>query len=109
MVIYSPSEGFPLPCPGEDEDGLASSVPFGMVSGEGLVHAGRSRDGALIALTNYRFYVSSTPLINVPLGSVEAVELRELFFLHLQCKDCRCHRVALADNAVAEAWHTRSG
>ncbi len=110
MVIYSPSEGFPRPTPLEDEEGLLRSLPFFPVAGEGVRFAGKSRDGALMVLSNYRLYVSassSSPLVNVPLGSVETVELRDLFFLHLSCKDCRCYRVAMADNAVAEKWHAR--
>ena len=117
MVIYSSSEGFPRPAPSVDGAGadteltaLAALPPFVEVAGEGARHCGRTKDGAPIILTNFRLYVSassSSPLVNVPLGSLEVVELRELFFIHLSCKDGRCYRVALADNAAAERWHLR--
>ncbi len=111
MVIYSSSEGFPKPSVEADGGDCIVDLPFTPVSGEGPRFLGRTKDDTLVALTNYRIFVapapSSSPLINVPLGLLEAVELRDLFYIHLACKDSRCYRVALSDNAVAEMWYSR--
>ena len=62
-------------------------VPFPLLSGESAEYLGRSTDG-IIVLTNFRLlvrYVDS--FINVPLGLIESVEIRDIFYLHIYCKD----------------------
>ena len=67
-------------------------VPFPLLSGESAEYLGRTADGIAV-LTNFRFlirYVDS--FINVPLGLIESVETRDIFFLHVYCKDATAVR-----------------
>ena len=67
-------------------------VPFPLLSGESAEYLGRSADGVVV-LTNFRLlvrYVDS--FINVPLGLIESVEIRDIFYLHIYCKDATAVR-----------------
>ena len=68
------------------------TVPFVPISGESVVALGRTSDGVL-AFSNYRFYLQvGKACYNIPLGLVETVEVKEMFFLHIGCKDARSLR-----------------
>lgn len=92
-------------------------APCVLVPGESVSHVGTTRDGNCIVLTNYRLYASSSvkageesaggAFINVPLSCVESVEARDLFFIHVMCKDSRYYRVSFSDNAACEDWQRR--
>lgn len=67
-------------------------IPFVPVSGESVTALGRTSDGVL-ALSNYRLYLQAgKACCNIPLGLVETVEVKEMFFLHIGCKDARSLR-----------------
>jgi myotubularin-related protein 3/4 len=52
--------------------------------------------------------LSSSPgFINIPLGLVEGAEQRDLFQLHVLCKDARTYRVQFAASGQAEEWTRR--
>ena len=92
------------------------SVPCVLVPGENVSHRGTTRDCQIIILTNYRVHVSGVGVggsqevedcgsfINVPLSCIELVEARDLFFIHILCKDARHYRVSFGDNATCEDW-----
>lgn len=68
------------------------SVPFTILSGEFIVALGRTADG-ILALSNYRLYLQlSKACYNIPLGLIEQLEVKEIFFLHIGCKDARSVR-----------------
>ena len=91
------------------------SVPCVLVPGETVVKLGTTRDYQSIVLTNYRIHVSGVSkevddygsFINVPLSCIESVEARDLFFIHVLCKDARHYRVSFGDNATCEDWQRR--
>lgn len=67
-------------------------VPFTLLCGEAVVHATTSVDGLLV-LTNYRLFLQlCESQHHVPLGLIENVEHRDLFYLHIGCKDARTYR-----------------
>ncbi|KAJ7308969.1 hypothetical protein JRQ81_008251 [Phrynocephalus forsythii] len=85
----------------KEEDSL--QVPFPVLQGEGVEYLGHAAD-AIIALSNYRLHIKfKDSVINVPLRMMESVESRDMFQLHIVCKDskpvpmcppvpfCRCH------------------
>lgn len=67
-------------------------LPFSLLNGEAVEHSGSSVDGLLV-LTNYRLFLQlCDSQHHVPLGLVEVVEHRDLFYLHVGCKDARSYR-----------------
>uniref|UniRef100_A0A673YVH1 phosphatidylinositol-3,5-bisphosphate 3-phosphatase n=1 Tax=Salmo trutta TaxID=8032 RepID=A0A673YVH1_SALTR len=69
-------------------------VPFPALQGEGVEYLGRA-DDTIIAISNYRLHIKfKDSIINVPLRLIESVESRDMFQLHIICKDSkvvRCH------------------
>lgn len=85
------SELFPKPTNFECDDSSVS-IPFVPLNGESVVALGRTSDGVL-ALSNYRLYLQlSQACYNIPLGLIEQLEVKEIFFLHIGCKDGRSLR-----------------
>lgn len=88
------SELFPKHTHFECED-QTLTVPFTPLSGENIVALGRTSDG-ILALSNYRLYLQlSQACYNIPLGLIEQLEVKELFFLHIACKDARSLRYGI--------------
>ena len=76
------------------------TAPFTLLDGEYVVALGRTSDGVL-ALTNYRIYLnSSQACYNVPLGLIEHLEVKEIFYLHISCKDARSLRLVLYHSII---------
>uniref|UniRef100_A0A4W3IWA8 Myotubularin related protein 4 n=1 Tax=Callorhinchus milii TaxID=7868 RepID=A0A4W3IWA8_CALMI len=76
----------------EEED---LQVPFPVLQGEGVEYLGRA-DDAVIAISNYRLHIKyKDSLINVPLRLIEGVESRDMFQLHIVCKDSKVVRYAV--------------
>lgn len=106
FTMIRASELFPLPRCNVEMDHLI--LPFTKVPGEGVRHYGLTKDCSKIILTNYRLNVTSgsePPSANIPIGSIESVELRDLFFIQIACKTGQCVRVAFKDNTEAEEWY----
>ena len=104
-----------------------SQLPFEEIPGEWTTRIAKTRDGRVL-LSNYRFHVSiDHPSdveqdktgggggrneswvnygigMNVPLGCIESVEQRDLFFLDVYCKDGRYYRIRFDDNSSCEDW-----
>ncbi|KAK6620976.1 hypothetical protein RUM43_011279 [Polyplax serrata] len=81
------SELFPK-SPLERED-KHLQVPFKTICGEAVEYLGRTADGVL-ALSNYRIYLQlKDTYYNIPLGLIEVIEVREIFYLYIGCKDGR--------------------
>uniref|UniRef100_A0A4W5JV95 Myotubularin related protein 4 n=1 Tax=Hucho hucho TaxID=62062 RepID=A0A4W5JV95_9TELE len=73
-----------------DDDNL--QVPFPALQGEGVEYLGRA-DDAVIAISNYRLHIKfKDSIINVPLMLIESVESRDMFQLHIICKDSKVVR-----------------
>ncbi|XP_076632772.1 phosphatidylinositol-3,5-bisphosphate 3-phosphatase MTMR4 isoform X1 [Colletes latitarsis] len=100
------SELFPKHTNLECEDETLA-IPFTPLSGESIVALGRTSDGVL-ALSNYRLYLQlSQTCYNIPLGLIEQLEVKEIFFLHIGCKDARSLSCAFSTNEHCLEWFKR--
>ncbi|XP_066601319.1 myotubularin-related protein 3 [Prorops nasuta] len=100
------SELFPKYTHFECEDSTLA-IPFTPLSGESVVALGRTSDGVL-ALSNYRLYLQlSQTCYNIPLGLIEQLEVKEIFFLHIGCKDARSLSCAFSTNEHCLEWFKR--
>ncbi|TWW74122.1 Myotubularin-related protein 4 [Takifugu flavidus] len=77
-------------------------VPFPVLQGEGVEYLGHA-DEAIIAISNYRLHIKFKDSvintypgvdheISVPLRLMESVESRDMFQLHIICKDSKVVR-----------------
>nr|CAD7261707.1 unnamed protein product [Timema shepardi] len=67
-------------------------VPFTPLCGEAVEYLGRDVD-VVIALSNYRFYLQlKDTYYNIPLGLIDFLEVKDIFFLHIFCKDAQSFR-----------------
>ncbi|XP_016054068.1 PREDICTED: myotubularin-related protein 3 isoform X4 [Miniopterus natalensis] len=88
----------------EDEN---LQVPFLELHGESTEYVGRAED-AIIALSNYRLHIKfKESLVNVPLQLIETVECRDIFQLHLTCKDCKVIRCQFSTFEQCQEWLKR--
>ncbi|XP_062944141.1 myotubularin-related protein 3 isoform X5 [Cynocephalus volans] len=99
----------------EDEN---LQVPFLELHGESTEYVGRAED-AIIALSNYRLHIkfkeslvntasqSAASQIPVPLQLIESVECRDIFQLHLTCKDCKVIRCQFSTFEQCQEWLKR--
>ncbi|XP_012270796.1 myotubularin-related protein 4 isoform X2 [Orussus abietinus] len=100
------SELFPKHTHFECED-PSLTVPFTPLSGESVVALGRTSDG-ILALSNYRLYLQlNQACYNIPLGLIEQLEVKEIFFLHIGCKDARSLSCAFSTNEHCLEWYKR--
>lgn len=85
MECILKSELFPKKSLVCEDDSL--QVPFPLLCGEAVEYLGRTANG-VIALSNFRLLIRSKDSFrNVPLGMVESIESREIFYLNIYCKD----------------------
>ncbi|XP_068600208.1 myotubularin-related protein 4 [Brachionichthys hirsutus] len=98
----------------EDE---SLQVPFSVLQGEGVEYLG-SADEAVIAISNYRLHIkfkdsviNTSPgvdnEISVPLRLMESVESRDMFQLHIVCKDSKVVRCHFATFKQCQEWVKR--
>ncbi|XP_055261292.1 myotubularin-related protein 3 isoform X5 [Moschus berezovskii] len=99
----------------EDEN---LQVPFLELHGESTEYVGRAED-AIIALSNYRLHIkfkeslvnttsqSAASEIPIPLQLIESVECRDIFQLHLTCKDCKVIRCQFSTFEQCQEWLKR--
>ncbi len=63
------------------------------MNGEFVTFLGRTSDG-VIALSNFRLFVrQKKSFVNVPLGLIDIVDTREIFYLTIYCKDATTVRL----------------
>ncbi|CAN7986418.1 unnamed protein product [Ixodes hexagonus] len=99
------SDAYPMRPLVADDPSLA--VPFPCLPGEGCEFLGRTTQGS-VALSSYRLFLSGPDQhLNLPLGLLESVECRDIFYLHLNCKDARSFRCSFATNEDCQRWHRR--
>ena len=84
------SELYPKKPMVSDVEGL--TVPYPPLCGESVMYLGRTAEGT-IALSNFRIFIRySSSIANVPLGLIDTIESRDIFFLYIYCKDARMFR-----------------
>uniref|UniRef100_A0A8D3CW71 phosphatidylinositol-3,5-bisphosphate 3-phosphatase n=1 Tax=Scophthalmus maximus TaxID=52904 RepID=A0A8D3CW71_SCOMX len=89
----------------KEDDSL--QVPFPVLQGEGVEYLGRA-DEAIIAISNYRLHIKfKDSVINVPLRLIENVESRDMFQLHIICKDSKVVRCHFATFKQCQEWVKR--
>ncbi|XP_066545902.1 phosphatidylinositol-3,5-bisphosphate 3-phosphatase MTMR3 isoform X2 [Amia ocellicauda] len=96
---------FPRKHPVLEEDNL--QVPFPELHGEFTEYVGRAED-AIIAMSSYRLHIKfKESLVNVPLQLIESVECRDMFQLHVTCKDCKVIRCQFSTFEQCQEWLKR--
>uniref|UniRef100_A0A8B9LXR3 phosphatidylinositol-3,5-bisphosphate 3-phosphatase n=1 Tax=Astyanax mexicanus TaxID=7994 RepID=A0A8B9LXR3_ASTMX len=89
----------------KEDDSL--QVPFPALQGEGVEYLGRA-DDAIIAISNYRLHIKfKDSIINVPLRLIESVESRDMFQLHIICKDSKVVRCHFSTFKQCQEWLKR--
>ncbi|PVD33089.1 hypothetical protein C0Q70_08538, partial [Pomacea canaliculata] len=82
-------------------------VPFPCLVGEQPRYIGRSAEG-VITITNFRINVCQRKsFVNIPLRLVESVEIRDIFYLVLFCKDATTVRCLFSTNEDCQQWYKR--
>eukprot|EP00092_Neocalanus_flemingeri_P094563 GFUD01120259.1.p1 GENE.GFUD01120259.1~~GFUD01120259.1.p1 ORF type:complete len:972 (-),score=250.85 GFUD01120259.1:755-3670(-) len=105
FTMVKASEVFPMRSPIKDSDSLAPVHP--VIPGECVLFLGETR-GGVISLSNYRLYASCPPgFLNIPLGLIDQLEQRDLFFIHIYCKDARSYRIQFSSTNTCEEWSRR--
>ncbi|KAL4223513.1 Myotubularin-related protein 4 [Mactra antiquata] len=105
MEMVKRSDLFPKKMLVSEDNSLR--VPFPLLSGENAEFLGRTADG-IIVVSNYRVLIRyKESFINVPLGLIEAVEMRDIFYLHVYCKDATVARCAFSTNEACQDWYKR--
>uniref|UniRef100_A0A1A8JCZ5 phosphatidylinositol-3,5-bisphosphate 3-phosphatase n=1 Tax=Nothobranchius kuhntae TaxID=321403 RepID=A0A1A8JCZ5_NOTKU len=98
---------FPKKSPILEEENM--QVPFPELHGEFTEYVGRAED-AIIAMSNYRLHIKfKESVVNVPLQLVECVECRDMFQLHVTCKDCKVVRCQFSTFEQCQEWLKRLG
>ncbi|XP_016103795.1 myotubularin-related protein 4 [Sinocyclocheilus grahami] len=89
----------------KEDDAL--QVPFPVLQGEWVEFLGRADDD-IIAISNYRLHIKfKDSIINVPLRLIEGVESRDMFQLHIICKDSKVVRCHFSTFKQCEEWLKR--
>jgi len=105
FTMVKASEVFPMRAPIKDSDSLVPVHP--VIPGECVLFLGETR-GGVISLSNYRLYASCPPgFLNIPLGLIDLLEQRDLFFIHIHCKDGRSYRIQFSSTTTCEEWSRR--
>ncbi|XP_008333909.1 phosphatidylinositol-3,5-bisphosphate 3-phosphatase MTMR3 isoform X1 [Cynoglossus semilaevis] len=96
---------FPKKSPILEEENM--QVPFPELHGEFTEYVGRAED-AIIATSNYRLHIKfKESVVNVPLQLIESVECRDMFQLHVTCKDCKVVRCQFSTFEQCQEWLKR--
>ncbi|XP_062399499.1 myotubularin-related protein 3 isoform X2 [Sardina pilchardus] len=96
---------FPRKPPVLEQDDL--QVPYAELHGEFTQYVGRAED-AIIAMSSYRLHIKfKESIVNVPLQLIESVECRDMFQLHITCKDCKVVRCQFSTLEQCQEWLKR--
>uniref|UniRef100_A0A8C7QAK8 phosphatidylinositol-3,5-bisphosphate 3-phosphatase n=1 Tax=Oncorhynchus mykiss TaxID=8022 RepID=A0A8C7QAK8_ONCMY len=105
MECIQANQIFPKKPPVLEEGSL--QVPFPELHGEFTKYVGRAED-AIIAMSSYRLHIKfKDSIVNVPLQLIETVECRDMFQLHVTCKDCKVVRCQFSTLEQCQEWLKR--
>ncbi|XP_010874594.2 myotubularin-related protein 3 isoform X5 [Esox lucius] len=112
MECIQAVQNFPRKPPVLEEENL--QVPFPELHGEFTQYVGRAED-AIIAMSSYRLHIkfkesivnSDSCEVSVPLQLIETVECRDMFQLHVTCKDCKVVRCQFSTFEQCQEWLKR--
>uniref|UniRef100_A0AAZ3PNY4 phosphatidylinositol-3,5-bisphosphate 3-phosphatase n=1 Tax=Oncorhynchus tshawytscha TaxID=74940 RepID=A0AAZ3PNY4_ONCTS len=105
MECIQANQIFPKKPPVLEEGSL--QVPFPELHGEFTKYVGRAED-AIIAMSSYRLHIKfKESIVNIPLQLIETVECRDMFQLHVTCKDCKVIRCQFSTLEQCQEWLKR--
>ncbi|XP_077943418.1 phosphatidylinositol-3,5-bisphosphate 3-phosphatase MTMR3 isoform X3 [Gasterosteus aculeatus] len=113
LVCIQANQIFPKKSPVLEEENM--QVPFPELHGEFTAYVGRAED-AIIAISNYRLHIKFKESVvnsccccevSVPLQLIENVECRDMFQLHVTCKDCKVVRCQFSTFEQCQEWLKR--
>ncbi|KAJ7994091.1 hypothetical protein DPEC_G00262330 [Dallia pectoralis] len=105
MDCIQDNQSLPRKPPVLEEENL--QVPFPELHGEITQYVGRAED-AIIAMSTYRLHMKfKESIVNVPLQLIETVECRDMFQLHVTCKDCKVVRCQFSTVEQCQDWLKR--
>ncbi|KAM7416751.1 hypothetical protein PAMA_018688 [Pampus argenteus] len=105
MECIQANQIFPKKLPILEEENM--QVPFPELHGEFTKYVGRAEDD-IIAMSNYRLHIKfKESIVNVPLQLIENVECRDMFQLHVTCKDCKVVRCQFSSFEQCQEWLKR--
>uniref|UniRef100_A0A0K2U3Q5 Lateral signaling target protein 2 homolog n=1 Tax=Lepeophtheirus salmonis TaxID=72036 RepID=A0A0K2U3Q5_LEPSM len=86
---------------------LNVEAPFNSLPGEDILYLGLIHEDVIAGLSNYRLFVDCHPRINLPLGLLDFLEQKDLFWIHIHTKDGRYTRFQCQNSGIAEEWLRR--
>uniref|UniRef100_A0A8C7PAI9 phosphatidylinositol-3,5-bisphosphate 3-phosphatase n=1 Tax=Oncorhynchus mykiss TaxID=8022 RepID=A0A8C7PAI9_ONCMY len=96
--------------PGEQANQIPTTLTRrtkGLFTLLGVEYLGRAND-TIIAISNYRLHIKfKDSIINVPLRLIESVESRDMFQLHIICKDSKVVRCHFSTFKQCQEWLKR--
>lgn len=87
-------------------------APFPKLAGENILFSGLTTEGIII-LTNYRLFMSYSNLkdaslpTSLPLGIIESIECRDLFYLYIYTKCVRSYICSFASGEDCTIWYKK--
>lgn len=90
----------------------SQTSPFPLLSGETVLYSGSTTEGAII-LTNFRLFISFNKTkdvglpISLPIGVIETVEFRDLYYLYIYTKHVRSFICSFASGDECSLWYKR--
>ena len=84
-----------------------SEAPMAVEAASGVAANGGERTTWTLALSNFRLHISEQGkrpglVLNVPLSCIETCELKEVFFLHISCRDGRFYKLQLDTDTMGQ-------
>ncbi len=94
MLHVRASELYPKKKLNETQESIP--FPFSPLCGESVEYISHITEGVL-ALSNYRIYYQRSGKdgkgdFNIPLGLIEAAEIKDMFHIYFNCKNARTYR-----------------
>jgi myotubularin-related protein 3/4 len=77
------------------------------VPGENVTFLGKMENGGILAISNYRLFLSSCIEASIPLRLIELVQIKEMFTLIISCKDAVTYTCLFSTSDSCAEWHSR--
>lgn len=102
MVYVQASELFPKKTLASED---AAQIPFPELCGESVEYLEKTSD-ALLTLSNFRLFIRfKDSFVNIPLRLIESLEMKDLFWMDVNCKDARSYRILFDNSEQCTNWY----
>lgn len=81
-------------------------IYFATVPGESVKYLGKIENG-ILAMSNYRLFLSSCIEVSIPLRLIEMIQIKEMFTLIISCKDAVTYTCSFTTSESCIDWHSR--